>query len=349
MLAAKLFGTNDLRIVTCDKPEIRDDEILMKTSASAICGTDLRMIGNGYKGVDADHPLTLGHEISGVIDQVGTRVQGYIPGMKVAVAPNVGCGICDACVNGDTHLCATYSAFGINMDGGFAEYVRIPANAIVQGNVMILDPGLPLDVAAIFEPMSCVVNGQEQADVRLNDTVLIVGAGPIGLMHALLAKARGASLVYLRDLSRERMDQGVAIDGSIVPIYDDNLLDAIMSLTHGRGVDVCITACPSGAAQAESLELMAMNGRVLFFGGLPAGKDRVTLQTNLIHYRQLKISGSTRSNLRQYRSVARMVAAGNLDLGSLISHRYALAQFPEAVEFARSAQGLKTVIVFDQS
>ena len=346
MLAAKLYGANDLRIVSCDKPQIGEDEMLMKTSAAAICGTDLRMIGNGYKGVDADHPLTLGHEISGVIEQVGARVQGYQPGMKVAVAPNIGCGICDACVNGDTHLCATYRAFGINMDGGFAEYVRIPADAIVQGNVMNLDPDMPMDVAAIFEPMSCVVNGQEQADVRLNDTVLIVGAGPIGLMHALLAYARGASRVFLRDLSPERMDQGVAIDHRIVPIVEENLLDAVMRLTNGRGVDVCITACPSGAAQAESLELMAMNGRVLFFGGLPAGKDRVTLQTNLIHYRQLKISGSTRSNLRQYRSVARMVAAGNLNLDSLITHRFPLDRFAEAVAFARSAQGLKTIIQF---
>lgn len=347
MLAAKLFGANDIRIITCDRPEINDSEMLLKTSAAAICGTDLRMIGNGYKGVDADHPLTLGHEISGTIEQVGRLVAGYLPGMKVAVAPNIGCGICDACVQGDTHLCSTYSAFGINMDGGFAEYIRIPANAITQGNVMILDKDMPMDVAAVFEPMSCVVNGQEQADIRLNDVVLIVGAGPIGMMHALLAKARGAAKVLLRDLSKERMDQGVAIDDSILPVYGDDLLDSVMALTCGKGVDVCITACPSGAAQAESLELMAMNGRILFFGGLPAGKDRVTLQTNLIHYRQLKICGSTRSNLRQYRDVAKMVAAGKLDLTGIVSHRYALSQFMEAVEFAKSAQGLKTVIMFD--
>ena len=106
MLAAKLFGANDIRIVTCDRPEISENEMLLKTAAAAICGTDLRMIGNGYKGVDAEHPLTLGHEISGTIERVGRLVAGYRPGMKVAVAPNVGCGICDACVQGDTHLCS---------------------------------------------------------------------------------------------------------------------------------------------------------------------------------------------------------------------------------------------------
>jgi L-iditol 2-dehydrogenase len=305
------------------------------------------MIANGYRGVDPDHPLTLGHEISGVIAKTGKNVRGYTEGMRVALAPNMGCGICDRCVSGDSHLCDSYTAFGINMDGGFAEYVRIPSNAVTQGNIMILDDRVPLDTAALFEPMSCVYNGQELTGVRIGDRVLIVGAGPIGIMHALLAKVKGAERIFIRDISVERMKQCVALVGGTVAVESDNLEEAVASLTGGKLVDVCITACPSGAAQADALRVTGMNGRILFFGGLPAGKDDVTLATNLIHYRQLSIYGSTRSNVRQYREVAKMVMAGTLDLGKLVSRKYPLSAFADAVAYAKKAEGLKTVISFE--
>jgi L-iditol 2-dehydrogenase len=346
MQAAKLYGIGDVRVCECPVPEIGDGEILLKTSAAAICGTDLRMIANGYKGVDGEHPLTLGHEISGIIAKVGKNVRGYSEGMRVALAPNIGCGICDRCVSGDTHLCEKFTAFGINMDGGFAEYVRIPSNAIIQGNIMILDDRISLDTAALFEPMSCVFNGQEQARIRLNDQVLIIGAGPIGIMHALLAKAKGAERIFIRDISVERMKQCVELVKGTIAVESDNLEEAITKLTGGRLVDVCITACPSPVAQADALKITGMNGRILFFGGLPAGKDDVVLNTNLIHYRQLSIHGSTRGNVRHYREVAKMVMAGNLDLGKLVSKTYPVSAFADAVAYAKKAEGLKTVITF---
>ena len=346
MQAAKLFGANDIRIVDCAIPEISDEEILLKTQAAAICGSDLRMIGNGYKGVDEEHPLTLGHEIAGVIEKVGKNVKGYAPGMRVALAPNIGCGICDWCTAGDTHLCPDYTAFGINMDGGFAEYVRIPRNAIIQGNIMVLDDSMPLDVAALVEPASCVLNGQLRTGIRLNDTVLIIGAGPIGIIHGLLAKAFGAAKVYVRDLSAERMQQSVALIPGAEAVEDADLAAAAQRLTGGRGFDVTITACPAPQAQVDALQITGMNGRILYFGGLPAGKDTVSLATNYIHYKQLAIHGSTRSNVSQYRAVAKMAAAGTLDLSKLISKRYPLTEFNEAVAYAKKAEGLKTVIVF---
>jgi L-iditol 2-dehydrogenase len=233
------------------------------------------------------------------------------------------------------------------MDGGFAEYLRIPHNAIIQGNIMILDESLPLDVAALFEPMSCVFNGQEQTGIRLNDKVLIIGAGPIGIMHALLAKAKGAAEIYIRDISRERMEQCTRLVKGSIAIDGENLEEAVKDLTGGRLMDVSITACPAPAAQIDALKVTGINGRILFFGGLPAGKEEVTINTNLIHYRQLSIHGSTRANVRHYREVAKMVMAGNLDLGKLISKRFPLAGFIEAVAYAKKAEGLKTVISFE--
>lgn len=346
MLAAKLFGPGQIRLVETGIPEIGDDEILIRTKAAAICGSDLRMIGNGYRGVDESHPLTLGHEISGIIEQTGALVSDYRKGMHVCVAPNYGCGICDMCVSGDTHLCAEYKAFGINIDGGFAEYVRVPAKVIRQGNLMVLGPDVSFGEAALLEPLSCVLNGQERLHIQPGDSVLVVGAGPIGLMHALLAGSYGAAKVYMRDLSETRMRQCEKVNPKISGIYGEDLKKEIMRLTDGRGVDVCIIACPSGKAQADSLELMAMNGRILFFGGLPSGNDLVNLPSNLIHYRQLSISGSTRANVRQYRMAARLLETGMLELAGMISAEYPLEEFAEAVEYAKSSAGLKTVIKF---
>lgn len=346
MLAAKLYGKEDLRLVECPVPDIQEDEILLRVKAAAVCGTDLRMIQNGSKGIDEQSPRTLGHEISGIIEKKGSMVKGYEVGMHICVAPNMGCGVCDHCVEGNTHLCPQYQAFGINIDGGFAEYVRIPGKAVSQGNLMILDDSVSFSEAALLEPMSCVLNGQSRLKMNLNDLVLIVGAGPIGMMHALLARARGASRIYIRDLAEERMQQCAEVCAEFIPVYGENLKEEIMKLTDNKGVDVCIVACPSGRAQEESLELMSMNGRVLFFGGLPQGKDKVLLPSNLIHYKQLSIYGSTRANVAQYRSAAKMVEYGKLDLSNAISREYTLEHIQEAIAYAKSAQGLKTVITF---
>lgn len=346
MKAAALFGANDIRIIDCPVPEISDYEILLKTGAAAVCGSDLRMIGNGYKGVDENHPLVLGHEFAGTVVKVGSKVRGYSVGNRLSVAPNFGCGTCEHCSRGDTHLCSEYQAFGINMNGAFAQYVRIPREVIRQGNLIPISDEVSLDTAAIIEPLSCVLNGQSLTGIRLNDTVLLVGAGPIGVMHAMLARALGAAKVIVSDLSESRMDRCTELVSNCVKATGD-LKEFVYKETQGKGADVCIIACPSPDMQAKSLELMAMNGRILYFGGLPAGKDMVQIPTNLIHYRQLSIHGSTRGNVSQYRDSVRLLDSGTLPLEKLVSGRFALEDFMQAVAHSRSAEGMKSVITFE--
>ncbi len=348
MLAARLFGPGDIRVVEQPVPEIQENEVLLKVQAAAICGSDLRMIANGYQGVDQDHPLTLGHEFAGVIVKTGAAVTGYPVGTYVSVAPNMGCGSCEYCAKGDTHLCSKYQAFGISIDGAFAEYVRIPAAAISQGNLVILDPSVPPETAALLEPFSCVLNGQMNTGVHLNDNVLLVGAGPIGVMHGFLARILGAGTVYVSDLSADRMERCTQLVSHCVAIHGD-MKEAVMEATGGQGVDLCIVACPSPEIQAQSLSLMKMNGRILYFGGLPAGKDQVTLPTNLIHYKQLTIHGSTRANVCHYRESVKLLTDGKLPLERLITGRFPLRQFADAVAHAKSPQSLKTVITFTET
>ncbi len=318
------------------------EEMVVRVKAAAVCGTDIRMWQQAPK-----KNLVLGHEVAGEIYALGERVKGYKVGDRVAVAPNMGCGICDQCVSGRTHLCPEYQALGINMDGAFQEYVLIPSDAVRQGNVCRLSDNVSFAEAAVAEPLSCVYNAFESYKVQAGDFVLIIGAGPIGCMHAMLAQMAGAGKVIMHDLSEDRLAYCKELLPGVETYAGSELKEYIMESTKNRGLDVCVTACPSPQAQSASLSLMAMFGRVSFFGGLPAAKQPVPLDTNLIHYKHLVVSGTSRSSLSQYRKCLQLVESGVLPIRRLITHRFTLDQISEAFQFAAAAGGMKSVIEFE--
>lgn len=347
MRAVQLTGPLGLRLSEVERPRAGAGEAVIRVRAASVCGSDVRMYRNGYPGASPETPLTLGHEFAGTIEEIGAAAlevaPELVPGARVCVAPNWGCGTCDACASGSTHLCGTYQAFGINAPGGFAEYVRVPAAALAQGNVAIVPDAMSFAEAALVEPLSCVFNGQEICGVEPGDFVVVVGAGPIGIMHAMLARAKGAGQVAICDFHEGRLAKAAELMPDVVTLPGEGLADRVMELTGGRGANVSVVAAPSGEAQSESLSYMAMNGRCLFFGGLPKGRSEVSLDANLIHYRQLRIFGSARSSIRQYRTCLRLVAGGRLPLKSLVTHRFDLDGYAEAFEAASSGVGLKCV------
>ncbi len=347
MLAARLYGKDDLRVENAPDPLIASGDVLLKVSCACICGTDIRMIRNGEPGAGAAMPLILGHEFAGEVVQAGGDVEGIGVGEFVVVAPNMGCGECELCVSGRTHLCPKYRAFGIHLDGAFAQYVRIPEAAIRQGNVIPLPDGLSAEEAALAEPLSCAYSAFERCRPSRGESVLVMGAGPVGLIHAKLAAMAGAEPVALSDPDAGRLEQVRAIDSRFVPLLSDGLESQIDKLTGGRGVDVCITACPSPAAQEQALRLCAFEGRVCFFGGLPKSQSLVRLDTNLIHYRQLTVTGTTRSSVRQFRRTLELLNGGQLSVSELITSRIPLEACGEAVRAAAGYKGLKTAIKFD--
>lgn len=347
MKAAFLYDKMDLRVMDVAIPEIGDSEILLKVKSASICGTDVRMHTHGYRNVDEKNPLLLGHEVSGVIHAVGSKfADRYHAGMRVAVAPNMGCSHCDLCVSGNTHLCEDYRAFGINMPGAFAEFLVIPEAAVRQGNIVPIPDHLSFEEAALAEPLACIYNAFQRLAITLGDDVLVVGAGPIGLMHALMAQKGGAAKVIISDLNPGRLafvDKNY--DGFItVPL--DKLDETVKQLTDGRGVDVCITANPSPKSQIKSLELTAVNGRINFFGGIPSGSDLSGFDTNLIHYRQLIVSGTTRQSVSQFRKVVKLMSDGVLPVAKLVTHRYELDDIKLAIDSIKAGQGIKHAINF---
>ncbi len=345
MLSLRLYGKNDIRLDDIPVPEISADEILLKTEAAAVCGTDLRMWGNGAKGASAEHPLILGHEFAGTIVKAGKNVPYYKEGMRVGMQPNIGCGFCNRCVVGDYHLCDTYTAFGINMDGAFAEYIRIPAGAIARGNLMELPAGISFEEAAMCEPLSCVYNGQTKLFIKPGDKALVVGAGPIGMMHAMLLHLNGASVI-MNDISAPRLAECKALLPYIDTYCGGDLKGYVMEQTNGQGLDIAVTACPVPSVQAAMPPLMNYGGRVNFFGGVPADKQPVPIDTNLIHYKELYLTGSTRSSIAQFRKVAEMVGGGLLEISRLVTHRYPLSESLAAFYAAARAEGVKHMITF---
>jgi L-iditol 2-dehydrogenase len=348
MRAGLLFGKEDLRVQEVPLPETGPEEVLLRVQAAAVCGTDIRMFRNGAKGVGPQSPLVLGHELAGIVERAGRAAAGVREGERVAVAPNMGCGTCDSCVSGNTQFCENgYRAFGINLPGGFAEYVLIPAEAVRQGNLCPISPAVSFAAAALAEPLSCVYNAFQRCAIRPGDRVLIIGAGPIGLMHAKLARMGGAAKVLLNDLSAERLEACRKLEPALVTIPGADPVARVLSMTAGKGLEVVITACPAPEAQVTALKVAAVNGRVLFFGGLPADRAVVPLDTNLIHYRQLLVTGTARQSLSQFRQVLRLIEDGLVDVDELVSVRWPLERIGEAFQSVMRGSGLKHVVSFE--
>lgn len=345
MLAAVYHGPEDLRVQQYPVPDIGPGDALLKVLCSGICGTDLRILNGTHRKYPAGTVRIPGHEVVGEIAAVGEELEGVQIGQRVFVAPNVGCGHCQQCTSGNNNLCANYQAIGITLDGSFAEYVRIPSAAILQGNLIPIRHDLDPAVAALIEPFACVLRGQDALHIQPGENVLVIGAGPIGVMHMLLAKLRGAGRVFVSEMLPERAAQAdhLGADMVINPGVDD--LPAIIAReTGGSGVDVIIVAAPSHRAQETALELAAYQARINFFGGLPKDKPMINFNSNLVHYKELLITGTTACSTNDCRRAAAIVSSGRIDLSKVVGARYALREAKEAFMAAADGKALKVIM-----
>ena len=345
MLAAVYHGPEDLRVEEYPVPVISPDEALLKVISAGICGTDLRIYHGAHRKYAPGTVRIPGHEVVGDVVELGANVRGLELGRRVFVAPNMGCGHCRHCVSGRNNRCADYDAFGVTLDGAFAEYVRVPAAAIVQGNLIAVDEGTDPAAAALIEPFACVLHGQDMLDIEPTDVVLVVGAGPIGMMHLMLARLYGARKVIVSDLLSPRLALAseAGADRAVNPREED-LATAVSEETGGEGADVIIIAAPAGAAQSESLELAAIGGRITFFGGLPKGKSVIAFDSNLVHYKELRVTGTTACSTNDCWRAATIVNSGRIDLAPLVSGRFPLREAVNAFAAAEDRQSLKVVV-----
>lgn len=343
MLAASYTQGGSFGIREVPRPTIEDGELLLRVTAAAICGTDIKIVKNGHRKLKSGQTIVLGHEFVGVIEEAGPRVTGFKKGQRVGVAPNAGCGHCPACQRGQSNYCPAYTAFGIDRNGAHAPFVRIPEVFLQQGNVMALPERVTDAAAALLEPLSCVVAGQRAVQVAQGDTVLIFGAGPMGLLQVMLSRASGAAAVVMFDPMASRLalagEMGAHRTASTV---DD--LDRILSAIAPGGVDVAITAVPVAEALSSALERLAPFGRLCAFAGLPAGAPHVALDVNRIHYKNLTLTGTTGGSVADYRTALKIIGSGRVDVSPVISHTFPMSRIEEAYQIAMSGQGMKIVV-----
>jgi L-iditol 2-dehydrogenase len=343
MQAAILYAPNDLRIEERPMLEISPEEMRIRVAACAICGSDVRTFRFGAGNIT--EPVTMGHETAGVIVDVGAAVAGFSAGQRVTVAPAVPCGECPYCRRGIQTMCDNLRSIGYQFHGGFAEYMVVPSSAIKAGCVNVIPDDLSFEEATLAEPLACVINGQELLNVDVADTVAILGAGPVGCMHANLAKIRGARQVILADIQPRRLElaQGFGAD-VLIDSKKEALRERVLQETEGAGASVVIVAAPSGAAQEESLTLAAKHGRVSFFGGLPKSNPFISFNSNLVHYKELFVMGAYGSAPRHNVAALELLAAGKIHAKNLIGLLVPLERIQEGMEAVAEGRVLKAIV-----
>jgi L-iditol 2-dehydrogenase len=345
MLAVVYHGPEDLRVEMHPVPEIAPGEVLLKVLSTGICGTDVRILHGAHRKYTPGTVRIPGHEVVGDIVEVGADVKGLEVGQRVFMAPNMGCGHCRQCISGNNNLCANYDAPGITFDGSFAEYMRVPSAAILQGNLIPVSKDVDPAAAALIEPFACVLRGQDAVHIQPGESVLVVGAGPIGIMHVMLANLRGAGCVIVSELIPERATQAREFGADLVvnPAQED-LTAVIDKQTNGAGVDVVIVAAPAHKAQEAAVELTAIGGRINFFGGLPKDRPSIQINSNLVHYKELIVTGTTACSTQDCQRAAAIVNSGRIDLSKLIGARFPLGEASQAFSVAESGKALKVVL-----
>lgn len=346
MIAVIYKGKKKVSVENVPVPKISEDEILLRVRAASICGTDLKIKEYGHFKNPDDKPVILGHEFSGEIVETGKNVKNLKEGLRVTIAPNIGCGRCRECISGFTNLCKDYEAFGISMDGAFAEFVKVPSRYITQGNVFMLPDEMTFEEGALVEPLSAAFNGIEAACINLSDIVLIIGAGPMGILNMMLAKLKGAQKVIISEIVPERIKIAKKLGADcVINPGKQNLKNTLKKLTYGRGPDVIVTAVSSVKAQEESLDIIARRGRIVFFGGLPGGKDTINFKSNVVHYGQVVVTGTTGSSISQYKKSLELAASGKIDLTELISKKFRFGELDKALTAAVSPDNLKVLFI----
>lgn len=343
MKAALFYGEKrDMRLETVDIPQVGEGDVLLKVRASGICGSDVRSYVNGieerYK-----IPIIFGHEVTGEVVAMGSRVQQLQLGERVVVAPIYGCGRCEFCLLGLENLCDEVVVFGCTLDGGYAEYMLIPEKGVERGVLVPLPSSLSDEAGTLIEVVSCCLHGQRRAGLKPGDKVVIFGAGPIGLVHLLVSKKMGAGMVGLIDFIPQRLRDAQKFGADfVVNASDSEWRKQVLQILGNNGASLVITAAPTVSSIEYALQLVRKGGTVLIFGGLPAG-NTLSLDPNFIHYREVNVIGSIDATLEDfYRAVQ---WSPYLGLERFVTHRFSLDRVLDAMGVAVKKEGLKVVLV----
>jgi L-iditol 2-dehydrogenase len=326
------------------------DGVLLRVTACGICGTDVRAFFNGDRRISP--PWVLGHEISGEVVEIGPRAEDEMEQARIAVGDHVHCistlwcGRCRMCRSGNEHLCIKHELMGFDYQGAYAELVAIPEIALK--NLFHIPAELSDEEATFADPLSDAICGHKDVAIGLDETVVVIGAGPVGTAHAAISRLEGAGAVLLLEAAAQRLELARSILGddrmTFVDVSQSDAVEAVRQATDQIGADVVIVACSSSQAQEQAMEMAAPRGRVLFFGGLPKGTTHINFPSNVLHYQEVQVHGSYASRHRDQVHALDMLASGVGGLRRVISDLVDLDGAAEAFTRIRSGRVLKIVV-----
>ena len=331
MLAAVLHGSEDLRMEQIPVPHIGPGDILVRVDAALTCGTDLKVYRRGYHAMMLTPPIVFGHELAGTVAAVGSGVTRFAVGDRVVPMNSAPCDACYFCTRGQQNLCEDL----LFNNGAYAEYLRIPAR-IAEKNTYLVPPQLRLEHAALAEPLACVVQGFEQSNVHPGDTMVVIGAGPIGLMFMHVGQLKGARVIAVV----KRDDQvtaarhfGASEVVQIDPAAATDTVAAVRTLTpNARGADVVIEAVATPATWESAVAMVRKGGTVNFFGGPPSGTV-VGLDTNRLHYGDITLKASFHHTPEACAAAFALIRDGRFNAADFITRTARLDEVPSV--FAR--------------
>lgn len=343
MKAAVYEGPGRLEIREVPDPAPTRDNLILRVRMCTICGTDLKLytIGNPR----CKPPRIIGHEFVGEVIAAGADVAGFALGDRVTLATSVACGRCAYCSRGLENLCPDMKCVSYDYDGAFAEYVEVPGSVVRRGNALLVPRGLEDKAAALAEPLSCVVNAQKIAGVKPGDTVVVVGAGPLGCLNAEAAKAFGACRVILTQTSPERLALARRLrDIEVIDVSGGDAVAQVRTLTNGEGADVVIVAAPNAQAQAQAIEMARKGGTVNLFASLPKGESTILVDTRIVHYGQIAITGASDSRPCDVRDALQLLDTGKIDVNAIVTHELPLDRILEGIAMMQRRSGLKIAV-----
>jgi L-iditol 2-dehydrogenase len=310
-------------------PRAARGELVVRIGAALTCGTDLKVYRRGYHALMLQPPMPFGHELAGVVTEVGTGVTSFREGDRIVALNSAPCDVCFFCTHDQQNLCEDL----LFNNGAYAEYIRIPSR-IVEKNTLLIPDGVPFEHAALTEPLACVVRGLEESGARPGDTMVVIGAGPIGLMFMHVAQIAGVNVIAV--VKREDQIAAAKLFGAACVVHIEAVEDVVAAtraLTpEGRGADIVIEAVAIPATWEWAVDMVRKGGLVNFFGGPPSG-TQVQLDTNRLHYGDITLKASFHHTPATCRTAFELVTQGRFKCAEYITGRAVLAQVPEL--FAR--------------
>ncbi|MCF7732366.1 MAG: alcohol dehydrogenase catalytic domain-containing protein [Akkermansiaceae bacterium] len=341
--AVVYHAPGDIRVEDVPMPVCGADELLVKVDACAVCGTDLKSMVSGNPRIKA--PRTMGHEFTGLIEAVGAEVDGFATGERVVMATSVSCGECFYCRRGYRNLCEKLAPMGFSYEGGMAEYLVIPGLAIRNGHVIKVPAGVKPEHAALAEPLSCAVNACGNCNIREGDTVVVIGAGPMGILNACAAREFGAGRIIMAEINPDRLAKCAPFADLLVNSGEQDLKRIVLAETGGVGADVVIVAAPAAPPQEEALAIVRKQGTVCLFASLPVGKCELRIDSRLLHYGEIKLVGSSDSTPEHVRRAVEMIAGGALRMDLLATHKLPLDGIHQSFELMKSGESMRVVLI----